>query len=110
MSRLDERSLAVDCPLSHFRDSMNGCICFSDEMPRQQLSAYKAQAKAKGRKAEGEAPKRGRKPKDTAPAHVAPPKIEAKWDGDLLDALKALKGLVSAHGADKMKSMVDLLS
>jgi hypothetical protein len=54
--------------------------------------------------------KRGRKPKDAAPAHVAPPKIEAKGDGDLLDALKALKGLVSAHGADKMKSMVDLLS
>jgi hypothetical protein len=78
MSRLDERSLAVDCPLSHFRDSVNGCISFGDEMPRQQLSAYKAQAKAKGRKAVGEAPKGGRKRKDAAPAHLAPPKIEAK--------------------------------
>ena len=79
------------------------------EMPRQQLSAYKAQAKAKVRKTEGETPKRGRKPKAAIEGYLAPPKIEAKGDGDLLEALKSLKGLVNTHGADKVKQMVDLL-
>jgi hypothetical protein len=83
---------------------------FGLDIPKPQASAYKAQIKAKGQKTNSETPKRGRKPKAAVEAHVAPAKIEAKGDGDLLDALKSLKGLVSMHGADKVKSMVDLLS
>jgi hypothetical protein len=91
---------------------------FGIEMPRQMISSYKAQQKARDQKAAGStaSPKRGRKPKTVdAPASTsdsAPPtrtRVTPRADGDLLDALKSLKGLVSAHGVAKVKEMVDLL-
>lgn len=84
---------------------------FGIEMPRAQLSAYKAQTKKKAAGGdESTKPKRGRKPRQMAEmGHVATSKVEAKGDGDLLDALKAIKGLVSAHGVAKVHEMVDLL-
>jgi hypothetical protein len=83
---------------------------FGLDIPKPQVSAYKAQGKAK---ATATTPKAtpGRKPRVVVDGHVAPaPKIVPTGEGDLLEALKSLKGLVSAHGTDKVKSMVDLLS
>jgi hypothetical protein len=63
--------------------------------------------KARERKAAGGAPRRWRKPR--AEGAAAPAKIGARDDGDLLDALKAIEGLVSAHGVAQVHEMVDLL-
>ena len=67
------------------------------EMPRQQLSAYKSQAKA--RESAGN---------ETAPKAAAKP--TSGNDGDLLDALEAIKPLVEKLGAEKVRRLVDLLS
>ena len=57
---------------------------FGLDIPKQQVSAYKALAKKK--QAEGEErQQQGRKPKAAVEGYLAPPKIEAKGDGDLLD-------------------------
>ncbi|WP_165071319.1 hypothetical protein [Paludisphaera rhizosphaerae] len=79
---------------------------YGKEIPRQQISAYKSQANKKA----GEAPvRRGRRPKAAVEGYLAPPPA-AKGDGDLIDALRALKPLVAKVGADKVKELADLLS
>ncbi len=55
-------------------------------------------------------PKRGRKPRQVVqPGHETPRKVDARGDGDLLDALKSLKNLASTHGVAKVHDLVDLL-
>jgi hypothetical protein len=86
---------------------------FRIEIAPQMFSAYKAQAKAREAKQPG-APKGrpGRKPRAAVEGYLAPPpppKIEPTGEGDLLDALKAIKPLIAQYGADKVKQMVDLL-
>jgi hypothetical protein len=86
---------------------------FGLDIPKPQASAYKAQLKARGKKAGGEAtPKarRGRKPKAAVEGYLAPPpKVVPTGEGDLLEALKSIKHLVSTHGVAKVHEMVDLL-
>jgi hypothetical protein len=41
--------------------------------------------------------------------YLAPPKIVPTGDGDLLDALKAMKPRIAQYGSEKVKEMVDLL-
>jgi len=67
-------------------------------------STYKANAK---KKAGESAPKGkpGRKPK--VEGAVAPPKPAG--EGDLLDAIEAMKPLIASLGADKVHRLVDLL-
>jgi hypothetical protein len=76
---------------------------FGLDMGAQHFSAVKSQLKKKGGATKGV---RARRPLD---GYLAPPKIEATGEGDLLDALAAMKPLIAHFGADKVKKMVDLL-
>lgn len=76
------------------------------DISRQQASIYKSKEKMKG----ATGAKRGPKPKAAVDGYLAPPKIEAKGDGDLLDALEALKPLIASLGADKVRRLVDVLA
>ena len=79
---------------------------YGKEIPRQQISAYKSQANKKS----GEGPaRRGRRPKAAVEGYLAPP-IVPKGDGDLIDALRALKPLVAKVGVEKVKELAELLS
>jgi hypothetical protein len=81
------------------------------ELPKQMISSYKAQQKARDAKKEAPKPKPGRKPRTPAVEnYVAPPPKKA-GDGevDLLAAMEAMKPLVASLGADKVKRIVDLL-
>jgi len=69
---------------------------FGLEVSRTHFSASKSQM----RKAENAGAVDG---------YLAPPKIDAIGDGDLLDALEKMKPLVASLGADKVKRIVDLL-
>lgn len=73
------------------------------EIENQTFSTYKAQQKARAAK------KEVAKPKAAVEGYLAPPKIEAAGDGDLLGAMEAMKPLVASLGADKVKRIVDLL-
>ncbi len=79
-------------------------------MTPQHFSAVKATEK---KKAGAPKAKRGRKPKAASQAvedYLAPPPtIVPTGEGDLLDALAAMKPLIAQYGAEKVKKMVDLL-
>jgi hypothetical protein len=83
---------------------------FGLDIPKPPASAHKAQLKAKGRKKEDETrAKRGRKPKAAVEGYLAPPsKVMPTSEGDLLDALKAMKPLIAQYGQEKVREMVDL--
>jgi hypothetical protein len=49
------------------------------------------------------------RPQPAGEGYLAPPKIEAKGDVDLIEALEAMKPLVASLGAEKVKRLVDLL-
>jgi hypothetical protein len=76
---------------------------FGIDMGAQHFSAVKSQLRKKEGATKNE-PRR--KPLD---GYLAPPKIEATGEGDLFDALAAMKPLIAQFGADKVKKMVDLL-
>ncbi len=76
---------------------------FGIDMGAQHFSAVKSQLRKKEGAPKGE---RVRKPLD---GYLAPPKIVPTGEGDLLDALSAMKPLIAQFGADKVKKMVDLL-
>jgi hypothetical protein len=79
------------------------------DLPKPMWSSYRAQQKARDGKS-APAEKRGRKPKVAVDGQVAPaPKVEAKGDGNLLDALKTMKPLIAQYGVAKIKEMADLL-
>ncbi len=77
---------------------------YGKDVPRQQISAYKSQARRKA----GEAPLRGRRPKAAVEGYLAPP-TRSKNDGDLIEALQALKPLVAKVGVDNVKKLAELL-
>ncbi|WP_337176114.1 hypothetical protein [Paludisphaera sp.] len=78
---------------------------YGKEIPRQQISAYKSQARRKA----GEAPRRGGRTRGDVEGYLAPPGRQAT-DGDLIEALQALKPLVAKVGAENVKKLADLLS
>jgi hypothetical protein len=84
---------------------------FGIEMTSQMWSSYKSQEKARAAKhPEGMTGKPGRKPKAAIEGYLAPPpKSSASGDGDLLDAMEAMKPLVASLGKDQVKRIVDLL-
>lgn len=41
--------------------------------------------------------------------YLAPPKIEATGEGDLIDVLEQMKPLIARYGAENVKRIVDLL-
>ena len=78
---------------------------FGIELSPSHFSAVKATEKKKGDAPKG---KPGRKPNVVEAGHAGNPKA-GKGDGDLLDALSAMKPLIAQFGPDKVKKMVDLL-
>lgn len=84
---------------------------FGIEMSKPHFSAVKSQLKK--REAGGEAAPKGRpgrKPKAAIEGYLAPPKVVPTGEGDLLEALEAMKPLVASLGAEKVKRIVDLLA
>lgn len=79
---------------------------YGKEIPRQQISAYKSQTRRKA----GEAPRRGRRPRAAVEGYLAPPRISPAGEGDLIDALRALKPLVAKVGVENVKKLAELLS
>ena len=85
---------------------------FGFELSKQHFSATKSKLKTSGG---GQANESGRAtaPSGKRPARVegylAPPEQPAGRDGNLLDALEAIKPLIAQHGAESVKRMVDLL-
>ena len=84
-------------------------IIFGIEMSKPHFSAVKSQLKK--REGGGAAPKGrpGRKPKAAVEGYLAPPKVVPTGEGDLLEALEAMKPLVARLGVEKVKRIVDLL-
>lgn len=91
---------------------------FGLDVSRQHFSASKSQTKKKNQGGEtpAEPAKRGRKPKSApgqavADAPARKPKHSASSEGetDLLAAMEAMKPLVAALGADRVKRLVDIL-
>ena len=82
---------------------------FGIEMSKPHFSAVKSQLKK--RDADGAAPKGrpGRKPEAAVEGYLAPPKVVPTGEGDLLEALEAMKPLVASLGVEKVKRIVDLL-
>src|SRR3954468_24131647 len=90
---------------------------FGLELSRQHFSATRSKLKTKeGEKATAPKGKPGRKPKQapsqTVEGYLAPPPKPQAAGGetDLLAAMEAMKPLVAALGADKVKRIADLLS
>ena len=80
---------------------------YDKDIPRQQISAYKSQTLKKA----GEPPaRRGRRPKAAVGGYLAPPPVVPRGDGDLIDALQALKPLVAKVGVENVKKLAELLS
>jgi hypothetical protein len=79
------------------------------EMTPQHFSAVKSQIKKREGGATGEG-RPGRKPKAAVEGYLAPPPGPLSGGGpDLLAAMEAMKPLVEALGADKVKRIADLL-
>lgn len=80
------------------------------EMSKPHFSAVKSQLK-KSEAGGSPAPKGrpGRKPKASVGGYPAPPKVAPTGEGDLLQALEAMKPLVASLGVEKVKRIVDLL-
>ncbi|QEH35540.1 hypothetical protein OJF2_40920 [Aquisphaera giovannonii] len=81
---------------------------FGLEMSKPMVSAYKSLAKKKAEATMVKLP-RGRKPRAAVEGYLAPPRIEAKGDRDLLNALEAMKPLVATLGVEKVKRLAELL-
>ena len=82
---------------------------FGIEMSKPHFSAVKSQLKKRegGAKPKGRS---GRKPKATVEGYLAPPpKVVPTREGDLLDAMEAMKPLIASLGPEKVKRIVDLL-
>jgi hypothetical protein len=75
------------------------------DIPKPQISAYKAQEKAKGRKADEPVPK-SRKPQ---PAVLPATKHGGGGETDLITAMEAIKPFVKEHGVERLKRIIDLL-
>lgn len=85
---------------------------FGIELTPQHFSATKAQMKGKEAKSPGTPKgKPGRKPKAAVEGYLAPPpKPQPPGEQpDLLAAMEAMKPLVAALGAEKVKRIADLL-
>ncbi len=85
---------------------------FGLEMSKQHFSATKSKLKATGGnryKKAGKSPVTAKKRAVPVEDYLAPPQQPAGRDGNLLDALEAIKPLIAQHGAESVKRMVDLL-
>jgi hypothetical protein len=85
---------------------------FGLELSKQHFSATKSKLKTTGggqSKKAGQAPTPGRRKAAPVEGYLAPPEQPAGRDGNLLDALEAIKPLIAQHGAESVKRMVDLL-
>jgi len=79
------------------------------DFPRPMWSSYRAQLRAQERKKALKGASRGRGPKAAAEGPATSRRSASMRDGDLLDALEAMKPLVESLGAEKIKRLVDLL-
>jgi hypothetical protein len=103
------KAQAVRDALEDGLDGLDDIVNFAQtryglEITKQQASIYKSKEKMKAVSS-----KPGRKPKAAVEGYLAPPKSEAKGDGDLIDALEALKPLIAQYGVDKVKRLVEVL-
>jgi hypothetical protein len=73
---------------------------FGLDIPKMQASAHKSQLRGRG-----EIPTKCRRSTKDA----GQPKIVPTGEGDLLDALEAMKPVIAQYGAEKVKKMVDIL-
>jgi hypothetical protein len=70
------------------------------DIPKPQISAYKAQEKAKGRKVDEPVPKA---PKPKPAVHGG------GGETDLITAMETMKPFIKEHGAERLKRIIDLL-
>ncbi len=85
---------------------------FGLEMSKQHFSATKSKLKTTGdsrSKKASQASTPAKKKAVPVEGYLAPPEQPAGGDGNLLDALEAIKPLIAQHGAESVKRMVDLL-
>lgn len=109
---------AVRQALAEGKDSLDDIgefvkVKFGIDIPKTMLSSYKSQQKTRDAKSAGTSPKGkpGRKPKAAVEGFLAPPPKKSTGAGetDLLAAMEAMKPLVAALGAEKVKRIADLL-
>ena len=85
---------------------------FGLALSKQHFSATKSKLKTTGgsrSKKAGQAPAPAKKKAVPVEGYLAPPEQPAGRDGNLLDALEAIKPPIAQHGAESVKRMVDLL-
>ena len=85
---------------------------FGIELSKQHFSATKSKLKTTGggqTKEASRATAPARKKAARVEGYLAPPEQPAGGEGNLLDALEAIKPLIAQHGAESVKRMVDLL-
>jgi hypothetical protein len=84
---------------------------FGIELSKQHFSATKSKLKTTGAGQSKEATRVAAPSKKAArvEGYLAPPEQPAGGEGNLLDALEAIKPLIAQHGAESVKRMVDLL-
>jgi hypothetical protein len=85
---------------------------FGIELSKQHFSATKSKLKTTGAGQSKEATRVAAPSKKKAArveGYLAPPEQPAGGEGNLLDALEAIKPLIAQHGAESVKRMVDLL-
>jgi hypothetical protein len=75
------------------------------EIPKPQISEYKALEQARGRKVFEPAPK----PAKPKPAVLSAAKHAGGGETDLITAMEAMKPFVKEHGAERLKRIIDLL-
>lgn len=84
---------------------------FGLELSKQHFSATKSKLKTTGGSQSKRSGQASSPAKKAVPVegYLAPPEQPAGRDGNLLDALEAIKPLIAQHGAESVKRMVDLL-
>ncbi len=85
---------------------------FGLELSKQHFSATKSKLRLVegGRSKEaGQAPRPAKKKSMPIGGYLAPPEQPADREGNLLEALEAIKPLIAQHGAESVRRMVDLL-
>jgi hypothetical protein len=104
------KAAAVRAALAHGLDGLDDIAAYvkaknGHEIPKPQISAYKAQENARNRKGSEPAPKLA-KPK---PAVLPAAKHGGGGETDLITAMEAIKPCVKEHGAERLKRIIDLL-
>jgi hypothetical protein len=99
------KAAAVRAALANGLDGLDDIAAYvkakhGHDIPKPQISAYKAQEKAKGRKVDEPVPKA---PKPKPAVHGG------GGETDLITAMETMKPFIKEHGAERLKRIIDLL-